>query len=454
MKKTVLVIDDEPNARAGLRAVLNDMGCTVLEAANGTDGLALFKDNKVNLVLTDLRMPGPSGMTVLETLKKEAPDIPVVLITAYGTGDAAREALQKGAYDFISKPFDLETIELVIRRALKMVDLAYENQSLKERMTDHDAIDSIIGESPEIQRVFGIVRQVAPTRSNVLIEGESGTGKELIARAIHDLSDRAARPFIAIHCASFPETLLESELFGHEKGSFTGAVSRRRGRFEMANNGTLFLDEVSTIPLPIQVKLLRVLQERKFERVGGNETIEVDVRIIAATNTSLEEMIREGTFRDDLYYRLNVVSLKVPPLRKRRNDIGLLIHHFLEKFNKETGKKVSISKVAEEILESYDWPGNVRELQNTVEALVVLCEGHEVTPRDLPVHILGKAEAAGTPPADTGYPDFDAMTLQEMEKWLILRKLDQIKTRSEAAKQLGISRRNLYRRLKEYGVME
>jgi len=454
MKKTVLVIDDEPNARAGLRSVLHDMGCSVLEAPNGTEGLAQFKENKVNLVLTDLRMPGPSGMTVLETLKKEAPGVPVVLITAYGTGDAAREALQKGAYDFISKPFDLETIELVIRRALKMVDLAHENQSLKKRIISTDGFNSIVGDSPQIQRVFEIIRQVAPTKSNVLIEGESGTGKELIARAVHDLSARAAQPFIPIHCASFPETLLESELFGHEKGAFTGAISRRPGRFEMADGGTLFLDEVSTIPLPVQVKLLRVLQERRFELVGGNETIEVDVRIIAATNTSLEEMIKQGTFRDDLYYRLNVVTLKVPPLRKRRTDISALIKHFLEKFNKETGKKIVISKVAEEILESYDWPGNVRELQNSIEALVVLCEGHEVTPRDLPAHILGKTEQCVVSSSDASIPDFDAMTLQQMEKWLILRKLDQIKTRSEAAKQLGISRRNLYRRLKEYGVME
>ena len=454
MKKTVLVIDDEPNARAGLRSVLHDMGCTVLEAPNGTEGLLRFKENKVNLVLTDLRMPGPSGMTILETLQKEAPGIPVVLITAYGTGDAAREALQKGAYDFISKPFGLETIELVIRRALKMVDLAHENQSLKKRIISSDGINSIVGESPQIQRVFEIIRQVAPTRSNVLIDGESGTGKELIARAVHDLSSRADQSFIPIHCASIPETLLESELFGHEKGAFTGAINRRSGRFEMADGGTLFLDEVSTIPLTVQVKLLRVLQERRFERVGGNETVEVDVRIIAATNTSLEEMIKQGTFRDDLYYRLNVVTLKVPPLRKRRTDIKALIKHFLEKFNKETGKKVVISKVAEEILESYDWPGNVRELQNSIEAFVVLCEGHEITPRDLPAHILGKTEQRSVPQPAGDAPDFDAMTLQQMEKWLILRKLDQIKTRSEAAKQLGISRRNLYRLLKEYGVME
>jgi len=454
MKKTVLIVDDEPNARAGLRNVLREMGCAVLEAANGTEGIALFRNNNIDMVLTDLRMPGVGGMSVLESIRKENPAIPVVLITAYGTGEAARDALQKGAYDFISKPFDIDTIELVIRRALKMADLEQENESLKNRIAEKGHLDCIIGKSSRIQHLFDIIRQVAPTKSNILIEGESGTGKELIARAIHDLSDRTDKPFIPVHCASFSENLLESELFGHEKGSFTGAVNQRRGRFESAEEGTLFLDEVSTIPLTVQVKLLRVLQERRFERVGGNATLEVDVRIVSATNTSLEKMIQEGTFRDDLYYRLNVVTLHVPPLRKRRKDIQLLIDHFLERFNRETGKKITITMVAREILESYDWPGNVRELQNTIEALVVLCEGHEVTPRDLPPHILGKVEIAAEGLSGEDLPDFDSMTLQEAEKWLILRKLETVKTRSDVAKQLGISRRNLYRRLKEYNVMK
>jgi two-component system NtrC family response regulator len=259
---------------------------------------------------------------------------------------------------------------------------------------------------------------------------------------------------VPVHCASFQENLLESELFGHEKGAFTGAIARRLGRFELADKGTLFLDEVSTIPLSIQVKLLRVLQERVFERVGGTETIETNVRIVAATNTSLEELIEEGKFREDLYYRLNVVSLKVPPLRARPEDIKLLIKHFLEKFNRETGKNIIVSPFAEEILESYAWPGNVRELQNTIESLVVLCQGHEITPRDLPQHILGATNRKVTKAADEEVPDFDNITLAEIEKWIILRKLEKIKNKSEIAKQLGISRRNLYRRLNEYGVME
>lgn len=455
MKKSVLVIDDEPNARAGLRRVLEELGCSVYEAANGTEGLAAFQQHGADLVITDLRMPGADGMSVLEALRRDAPEVPVIVITAYGTGETAREALQKGAYDFISKPFELDTIELIVRRVLKLVDLEQQNEALKTQLAPTEDMRSIIGTSPEMQRVFEMIQQVAPTRSNVLIEGESGTGKELIARAIHRLSPRAGQVFIPVHCASFSENLLESELFGHEKGAFTGAVSLRRGRFELAHGGTLFLDEVSTIPMATQVKLLRVLQERQFERVGGSETIEVDVRLISATNTPLEALIKEGRFREDLYYRLNVVHLKVPPLRERRGDIPQLIAHFLARANGETGKRVTINRMASALLESYAWPGNVRELENTIEALVVLCEGHEVTPRDLPAHIVGgkreKRAVAAAAPADM--PDFDNMTLEQVERWMILRTLERLKSRTETARALGISRRNLYRRLKAYGVM-
>jgi DNA-binding NtrC family response regulator len=389
-------------------------------------------------------------MTVLDTIHKESPETPVIVITAYGSADTARAALAKGAYDFISKPFDIDTIELTIGRVLKVMDLEHENEALKAHLSASRGVENVIGDSPPMQAVFAIVRQVAPTKSNVLIEGESGTGKELIAHAIHELSPRRARPFVPVHCASFSENLLESELFGHERGAFTGAVNLRRGRFELANGGTIFLDEVSTIPVATQVKLLRVLQERCFERVGGTATVDVDVRLIAATNTSLETLIKNGAFREDLYYRLNVVTIKVPPLRERGRDLALLIDHFLEKANRETGKQVSLSKVARALLESYDWPGNVRELQNTLEALVVLCAGHEVTPRDLPAQIVGTAPAATVPPDEL--PDFDNATLAEIERWMILRRLQHVKQRAEVARQLGISRRNLYRRLKEYGV--
>ncbi|NLF40420.1 sigma-54-dependent Fis family transcriptional regulator [bacterium] len=452
MKKRVLIIDDEVNARAGLRRIVEDLGCEAAEAASGADGLAAYRAMGADLVLTDLRMPGASGMTVLETLHKEAPALPVLVITAYGSGDTAREALEKGAFDFISKPFDIDTIELVIRRALKMVDLASENSALREALGKGDDT-AIIGESPQMQRLFEVIRQVAPTKSNVLIEGESGTGKELIARAIHNLSPRRGAAFVPVHCASFSESLLESELFGHEKGAFTGAVTQRRGRFELAHNGTLFLDEVSTIALPVQVKLLRVLQERQFERVGGSETLGVDVRLIAATNVPLKQLIENGSFREDLYYRLSVVNLRIPPLRERRSDVALLIAHFLERFNRETGRTIAISKVARQLLEQYDWPGNVRELQNTIEALVVLCQGREVTPRDLPKHILSNTRSPVADQPAVEMPDIDGMTLANLEKWAILRKLDRVKTRSDVARQLGISRRNLYRRLKEYGVI-
>ncbi|MCX7848412.1 MAG: sigma-54 dependent transcriptional regulator [bacterium] len=452
MKKRVLVIDDEPNARAGLRRVLEDLGCTVIEAANGPDGLAAYHQHGADLVITDLRMPGASGISVLETLHRDAPHLPIIVITAYGTGETAREAIQKGAYDFISKPFELDTIELIVRRVLKLVDLEQQNEALKTQLAPSQDVRTIIGSSPQMQRVFEMIQQVAPTRSNVLIEGESGTGKELIARAIHRLSPRANQVFIPVHCASFSENLLESELFGHEKGAFTGAVSLRRGRFELAHGGTLFLDEVSTIPMATQVKLLRVLQERQFERVGGTETIEVDVRLISATNTPLESLIRDGRFREDLYYRLNVVHLKLPPLRERRGDIPQLIDHFLARANAETGKRVSINRMARELLESYSWPGNVRELENTIEALVVLCEGHEVTPRHLPAHILGAQQP--TPlPSHEDLPNFDNMTLEDLERWMILRTLNRLKSRTETARALGISRRNLYRRLKTYGVL-
>ncbi len=453
MQKSILIIDDEPNARAGLVRIMQDLGCLAREAGDGASGLDLFRAHGADLVITDLRMPGMSGLSVLETLRRDAPDVPVIVITAYGSADTAREALQHGAFDFISKPFDLETIELVVRRALKLVTLEQENEALKAQLQTVQQVQTIIGEAPVMQRVFTIVQHVAPTKSNVLLEGESGTGKELIAHAIHDLSARHDKPFVPVHCASFSENLLESELFGHEKGAFTGAASVRRGRFELANGGTLFLDEVSTLPLATQVKLLRVLQERCFERVGGSHTIDVDVRLISATNAALDQMIKAGTFREDLYYRLNVVSINIPPLRARSDDIARLIDHFLDKVNGETGKRVTISHAARQLLESYTWPGNVRELQNTIEALVVLCDGHEVTPRALPAQIVGGAKAPAASPAPDDLPDFDQVNLADVERWLILRTLQRVKTRAEVARQLGISRRNLYRRLKDYGVL-
>ncbi len=458
MHQKVIVIDDEAHARSGLRAVLENMGCTVDEAACGDNGLEIFNRHGADLVMTDLRMPGSGGISVLEALKKDAPELPVVVITAYGSADTAREALQKGAFDFISKPFDIETIERVVRRALRIADLQSENRALKNMLSEPGDIDKIVGTSEPMKDVFTTIRHVAPTRSNVLIEGESGTGKELIARAIHDISPRKSEPFIPVHCASFSENLLESELFGHEKGAFTGASQRRRGRFEVADAGTLFLDEVSTIPMTVQVALLRVLQERQFERVGGSSPISVDVRIVAATNTSLEKLIQKDRFREDLYYRLNVVSITVPPLRERREDISALIDHFLKKYTRETGKSVHIAPVAREMMESYSWPGNVRELENTIESLVVLCEGHEVTPRDLPAHVIGTS--AETNSIDNSshtmneMSELDTMTIAELEKWMILRKLKTAQSKAQLAKDLGISRRNLYRRLNEYGVME
>ena len=442
MKKNILIIDDEINARAGLKRVLEHLGCNVVEAASGSEGLDIFRKNKINLVITDLRMPGDDGMSVLDAIQNEAPEIPVILITAYGSGEAAKKALAKGAYDFISKPFDIDTIELVVKRALKLVDLKSENKSLKFIIGKKNALSSIVGDSPQIKHLFQVINQVAPTKSNVLIEGESGTGKELIARAIHDLSPRCNNAFVPLHCASFQENLLESELFGHEKGSFTGAVSKRLGRFELADKGTLFLDEVSTI----QVKLLRVLQERVFERVGGTETIETDVRIVAATNMSLEKLIEEGKFREDLYYRLNVVSIKIPPLRERPDDIKLLINHFLDKFNRETGKNIIVSPFAEEIIESYSWPGNVRELENYLEKALIFSSADTLT---LPPLRHRQATAGQFDPEEFSLK----VASRRLEEEYIRKAL--VKTagnRTQAAELLEVSLRSLMYKIKEYDI--
>ncbi|HTM45047.1 MAG TPA: sigma-54 dependent transcriptional regulator, partial [Polyangiaceae bacterium] len=380
----VLVVDDEANARAGLAELLRDDGYTVETAADGFKALPKLEEFAPDLLLTDLRMPGMDGIELMRKAKELDPDSEVIVMTAYGAVDTAVSAMRQGASDYLTKPINVEELTLVIERVLERRRLRKEAGQLRESLSAQRRINSIVGSSKAMQQVFDTVMLVAPSRASVLITGESGTGKELIAAAIHQHSPRAARPFVKLHCAALAETLLESELFGHEKGSFTGAAGRRDGRFQQADGGTLFLDEIGEISPAIQIKLLRFLQEREFERVGGNNTIKVDVRIIAATNRDLAQLVREGKFREDLYYRLNVVSVEVPKLSARPSDIPLLAMHFLRRFASENAKEVTgFSDEALELLARYSWPGNVRELENTVERAVVVCRGKEIQSSDL-----------------------------------------------------------------------
>lgn len=386
--KTLLIVDDEPNIRRVLTAVFEKAGYRVLTAENGRKALdVVSSEPDVNVMICDLIMPDLNGVEVLKSAKEINPQLSVVMITAHGTIKTAVDAMKLGAFDYITKPFDMDEIKLVVKNAAERSELLEENIHLKQELKSRYSFEGIIGSSSKMQEVFKIVERVANSNATVLIRGESGTGKELIARAIHYNSPRAAKPFIAVSCAALPETLLESELFGYEKGAFTGAVGQKAGRFELAHQGTLFLDEVPEISPPVQVKLLRVLQEREFERVGGTKTIKVDVRLIAATNRDLEQLVAEGHFRPDLYYRLQVIQVFLPPLRERTEDIPLLVQHFIEKYNKENGKLVKgVTDETMDLLMKYRWPGNVRELENVIERGVVLADANEdlITPDLLP----------------------------------------------------------------------
>ena len=375
MKPVILIIDDEKNIRSGLRSLLEDENYEVREAADGETGLKLIKSEPVDLVISDLRLPGISGEEVVETVHKQYPAVPVIVLTGHGTVDNAVDCMRRGAYDFLTKPLNFDRLLLLIQRSLdkrflmrKQEELTRELSRLKER----NRFEKLIGKSAPMRHIMEVIAQVAPTKTSVLITGESGVGKELVAQAIHALSERNRKEMISVHCAALSESLLESELFGHEEGAFTGAVSRRKGRFELADGGTLFLDEIGEINQSVQIKILRVLQERSFERVGGEKTIHTDVRVIAATNRNLTEEIRKGNFREDLYYRLNVVNIHVPPLRERQDDIPLLAVSFLHELSEENGKKIDgFDKKALSALYRYEWPGNVRELENCIERAVL-----------------------------------------------------------------------------------
>jgi DNA-binding NtrC family response regulator len=448
MNKTILIIDDEKRAREGLAKILEKNNYSILLAKDGEEGIKLVKEKNVDLVLTDIVMPKVDGMEVLRITKEVRPETSVILVTAFGTIEKAVESMKQGADDFILKPINIEQLKIIIQKALQKSDLILENAYLKEQLQEKFDPGNIIGSSQKMRAIFRFIKQVAPTRATVLITGESGTGKELIAKAIHYSSPRKNKPFIKLSCSSLSEGVLESELFGHEKGSFTGAISQHKGRFEIADDGTLFLDEIGDISPRIQVKLLRFLQEREFERVGGTETIKVDVRLLAATNVNLKEAVEQKKFREDLYFRLNVVSIEIPPLRERKEDISLLIDYFIKKYSRENGKYVhGISNKALMLLKKYDWKGNVRELENCIENAVVMATTSEILPRNLPSHIANQSDEFDEISVKVGTP------LYEVEKKIILRTLEKVNgNKTKAAELLGIGVRTVHSKLKEYKV--
>jgi DNA-binding NtrC family response regulator len=450
---TLLVVEDEKNTRDGLRRYFENKFDIYL-APDFTTAMNVLESQPVDVLLTDLRLTGGTeGLDLLQRAQSISRPPVSILMTAYGSEKVAVQAMKRGAYDYITKPLDLEKLDVVLTRALRSRAVETENQQLREELDKKFGLEKLIGNSPAMVEIYDRVRQVAPTRATVLIEGESGTGKELIAQSLHMLSPRKASRFVAVHCAALSPQLLESELFGHEKGAFTGAVERRAGRFEEANHGTLFLDEIGEIDPAIQVKLLRALGEQTIQRVGGNQNIKVDVRVVAATNKNLEAMVREGKFRDDLFYRLDVVPIHLPPLRERREDIPLLINAFLAEFARQNQKKVTgFTNEAQEAIQRYDWPGNVRELRAAIEHAVALCRGERIGARDLPARVSGEA-AAGRPIA-TGIGAAPAnLNLEKMEEQFIHQALQLTQGNiTEAAQLLGISRRTLHRKLNTYKI--
>jgi len=445
-KGRILIVDDEVNARTALAELLRDEGYAVETAADGFKALPKLEEHEPDLVVTDLKMPGIDGLELMRKVTARDPNCIVVVMTAFGAVDSAVKAMREGAADYLIKPVNVEELVLVIQRELERKRLRAEAGQLRERLAARHQISNIVGSSPVMQQVFDVVQQVAPSRASVLITGESGTGKELIAAAIHQHSPRAKKPFVKLHCAALAETLLESELFGHERGAFTGAVARREGRFEQADGGTLFLDEIGEISQATQVKLLRFLQEHEFERVGGNQTVKVDVRIVAATNRNLLERVRQGHFREDLYYRLNVVSVEMPPLRARPSDVPLLASYFLERFAKENDKTIAhFSDAALGRLTHYGWPGNVRELENAVERAVVVCRGNEIRPEDLAPSIVSSL------PDANGAPPIPGASMAEIERHAIMKTLEHTGgSTSRAADILGISARKIQYKLRDY----
>jgi two-component system response regulator HydG len=450
-KNSIMVVDDDPAHRTMLRALLGGWGYNIFEADDGSTAIEEVKNRYFDLILMDVRMLKVSGLEALAQIKSYNPAIPVIIMTAFSSVETAVDALKNGAYDYLTKPLDFDKLRLTIERAMEHLKLKEENRLLKRNLSQQFDRQNIIGRSPAMAKLLETVAQVAPSEATVLLTGESGTGKELIAGAIHFNSHRKEAPFIKINCAALTETLLESELFGHEKGAFTGADRRKEGCFVQAHGGSLFLDEVSEMPLTMQVKLLRVLQEREITRVGGEKVIPVDVRVITATNKDLLQLVKEGSFREDLYYRLNVVGLEIPPLRNREDDIPLLAQHFIEMFASKNKKEIkAFTPKAMDSLLRYDWPGNVRELMNAVERGVVLAQSEYLDDTDLRIFHEGSHENSGPVMLSHETP----RPLEEVEKETVLRTLESTGgNKSETARRLGITRKTLHKKLKKYGVM-
>ena len=449
--KTILIVDDEKNIVSGLEEAFTLEGYSVLTAYDGKEAWDKVNTNNVDLVITDLRMPMMNGNELVERISSSYPMLPVIVLTGHGTIETAVESMRKGAVDFFTKPVDLDKLFLVVKKCLANSELQEQNKKLTEeieKLKNQQKYSKIIGKSGKVASLMETINQVAPSKATVLITGESGTGKELVADAIESLSARHGKPFIKVHCASLSSTLLESELFGHEKGAFTGATSQKKGRFELADGGTLFLDEIGEIDAATQVKLLRVLQEREFERVGGEKTISVDVRVIAATNRDLKEEVRKGNFREDLYFRLAVVEISVPPLRERKEDIDLLSLSFVKEVAKENGREIDgISPHARKALFSYSWPGNIRELKNCMESAVVMAKGKTIEFDDLPSHIRGESEKEKAISLEL------PITMEEAEKALIMETISFASgNKTKAAELLGIGRKTLHRKLSEWKV--
>ena len=453
--ETILVVDDEKNYTAVLGAVLEEEGFETFTANSGMEALQIIEQEEIDLVISDMKMPVMDGLALLEKVKQRAPDLPMIIMTAHGTVEKAVEAMQKGAYTFILKPFDNERLVMYAHKALELQRLVADNRRLQYEVESQYSFDNIIGKSMPMQNVFKTIRKVGPSSATVLIEGESGTGKELVAKSIHFNSPRRNQSIVTVNCAALAESLLESELFGHEKGAFTGAVARRKGRFELADGGTIFLDEIGELSPSLQVKLLRVLQEKTIERVGGTSPISVDIRIIAATNRSLKEEIEKGRFREDLFYRLNVVKIELPPLKHRPEDFRLLILHFIGKYSAERASKAAITGIdpeVERLFYHYHWPGNVRELENVIERVMVLCPGPTITVEDLPnefrdnIHNTLHLEAI---PSDATLYD----TLAMVEKRMIERAMHMAgNVQTKAAEILGIGKSGLNQKLKKFNL--
>ncbi len=455
MSKRILVVDDEKAIRWSLGEALRNAGYEVDEVENGEKALKLFQDDPVDLVILDLKLPDIDGIKVLKELKKIEPALPIIMMTAYGEVETAVEAIKSGAYDFLQKPFQLEKMKIEIKNALEALNLKQQLDDIRKKERETYNFKNFLGKSKVMQEIFRKVKKIGQSKaSTILIQGESGTGKELVARAIHESSNGANRPFLEINCAALPETLLESELFGHEKGAFTDAKYRKKGLFELAEGGTIFLDEIGEMGITLQSRLLRVIENKTFRRVGGVKDLKVNTRIISATNRDLKQAIKEGKFRSDLYYRLQVIPIYLPPLRERKEDIPLLANHFISMFNKEFNKSVKkISPKVERLLINYSWPGNVRELKNVIERAMLLEAEYEILPEHLPPEITGEASEdfighdSSTDTIDSLYP----ITLKDMERILIEKTLERTSgNKSQAAKILGISRQTLREKVKQY----